>query len=298
MVAVAQLQLLGPLQPVEEVHQLARWEQAVVERIGQEHRRLVGVDLVDAGRRTALGRHRQQRVHCALVIANQHIAVDGGQLRAGPPGRQSGRHQQGDPLRAGGVVAVQRGLQIGPAAERGHRLDARIACRRQQAGAGAVGDARNADAGRIGAGVVQRPVDQRADILDRGRPGDVDAAAGCPEATRAVADDHIATPCQRLRHAHVLDAGHGPAAGHHQQRIPAATRILGFDDKGPERRSIPAGNGPVGGLDRSGPGAGGQPGQQEQQQQNLAHRRLSPSVVVQRLGPYQCEWWLAPCVAA
>ncbi|MFY1079583.1 hypothetical protein, partial [Escherichia coli] len=45
-------------------------------------------------------------------------------------------------------------------------------------------------------------------------------------------------------------------------------------------------------------GSGRQAGQQDQQQQYLAHRRLSPSVVVQRIGPYQCEWWVTPCDAA
>ncbi len=290
MIAMAQLQLLGAFQPGEEIHQLARREQAVVEGVGEEHRWLVGVDLVDAGPGAALRRHRQQRIHRALVVADQYIAIDGRQFRSRAAGGQAGCHQQGDALRAGGVVAVQRSLQIGPATQRRHGLDAWIARRRQQAGACAVGDARNADPGRIGAGVVQRPINQGADIFDRGWPCDVDAAAGLPETPRAVTDHHIAAPRQRLRHPHILHTGYRPAAGHHQQRIAPAARVLRFDDEGPERRSIPAGNGPVAGLDRGGPSGGRQSGQQDQQQQYLAHRRLSPSVVVQRVGPYQCEW--------
>ncbi|MNI70364.1 hypothetical protein D3C73_1261750 [compost metagenome] len=60
VVAVAQLQLLGAFQLVEEIHQLTRREQAVVEGIGQEYGRLVGVDLVDARSGAADRGHRQQ----------------------------------------------------------------------------------------------------------------------------------------------------------------------------------------------------------------------------------------------
>ena len=220
VIAVGEQQPLRPGQPGEEVRVLRGREDRVLEGVGEEHGRLVGVDLVDHGR----GRPHAARAASASAIAPSkspvtNLRLQRRHLRTGPPGDVAQGKQPGDGLERDGLVGIERADQVGPAAHRADRLDPWVLRAREQRRTGAVRDPDRGDPAGVGRGVLVGPVDHLADVGNGRRAGDVDAAAGVPEATTRVRDDlepgrgQLRRPGRRTRRSARPSSTASPRAG-------------------------------------------------------------------------------------
>lgn len=242
MVAGTELQTLGSGQFLVEAGVLVGREDRVAPGVGHEDGRTVLVELVDIG----LGRTSPPPGDHLLLLreVRGEEALQGlPEFGAGAAGESADAAEQGGGLGVLGAARVDRVDEIGPAAERGDRLDPFVVLGGQQADPGTVRDADHADPPRVGGGVGECPVDHLRGVGDVGRARHFYLAAGLPEAADVVTDHHIAGVGEFLGLCEVLDLGQTPARGQHDERVGAgAVGVRGGDDVALEDRAAVPGD--------------------------------------------------------
>lgn len=253
VVAGAQLQALGAGEALVEGGELVRREDRVAPGVGEHHGGAVGVDAVDVGGGGAPGGPGADG-GLVRVVAAEEASQGGLQLVAGMARQVARDAEQRGRLEVLGLVAEEGAGEVGPAAERGHGADARVEGGAEQADADAVRDARGADAPRVGGGAGEGPVDDAGEVGDVLRAGDLDLAAGSPEAARGVRDDDVALLGEAVGLREVFEVVEAPAGGQHEQRVPGGA-VAGFVDVALEDDAAVAGD--VGEAQRGAGGLGG-----------------------------------------
>ncbi len=92
----------------------------------------------------------------------------------------------------------------------------------------------------------QGPVDHRADVFHRVRPGDIDLPGRIPEPARGVTDHHVAVAGQLGGAAEIFQIGQRPTGRHHDQRKRPCTLPLRHQYQCPHLRTVPAGDAFIG----------------------------------------------------
>lgn len=295
MVARAQLQALGHGQPLVEGGDLTGVEEAVAPGVGQQDGGAVGVDPVQVARR---GAGVGPADDLGQVAVGEEVVQHPRDLGAAAAGRGLDPGEHRGRLDVPGLPAVQRVGQVGPAAQRGDGLDPRVEGRAEQGEAAAQREPHHADPPRVGRGPGERPVDHRGDVGHVLGPGDVDLAAGAPEAPHGVGDGDVPRGGERVALGDVLQVVLPPAGRLHHQRVaPLRVGARGAGGRGehvglehdavlrrdvgqPERTAGERGHGRVrrGGRRRSGPRDGG-PAERERRHEDGARRPASAAGV-------------------